>query len=255
MSLRFDWHRLSPLAAVLAASAVLASHVDAGTLPPEFFNEFDTTPSTTPGPSDFEVFFLGKVAIPTQDCGLQIDPFGCQNGIKVKYNARTNETVVTYSGSPLPPDKREHFGLNYGPQSNPPSVQVARKEWTFAGRSVSVPAPTIYNGLPPPATGTYDFAIIFMYEAIGTVPNAAGTWFEFPFAVGSPLDPLVGNFTKAKITLSDVEYFVSPTEIPLDTLNFASLPPTDPRFLPGGIPNGTILAPGKILKIGPPYLR
>jgi len=94
-----------------------------------------------------------------------------------------------------------------------------------------------------------------MYEAIGAVPNAAGTWFEFPFAVGSPFDPRVGNFTKAKITLSDVEYFVSPTEIPLDTLNFTGLPPTDPRFLPGGIPNGTILDPGKILKIGPSYLR
>jgi len=48
-----------------------------------------------------------------------------------------------------------------------------------------------------------------------------------------------------------VEYFVSATEIPLDTLNFTSLPPTDPRFLPGGIPNGTVLAPGQVLKIDP----
>lgn len=55
---------------------------------------------------------------------------------------------------------------------------------------------------------------------------AGGQWFELPY-YGSATPEFTLNYVgSGPITLSDAGYFISPTEIPLDNLNFGNDPPT-----------------------------
>ncbi len=108
--------RFSPLASTALATAfVLAGSVlgarPALAYPSEFFNEFDMSPSTG-NPTDFEITFAGAPSIPVQNAAdSATDPFangadlagGSTANAKVttSYNPVTNQTTVTYSGSPL----------------------------------------------------------------------------------------------------------------------------------------------------------
>jgi hypothetical protein len=71
-----------------------------------------------------------------------------------------------------------------------------------------------------------------------------GEWFEYPISLAGAQLTLSNPAGQSEV-LSNVEFFLNPTEIPLDQLNSQHLPPSDPRFqsVPG-IPNGTVLGPG-----------
>ena len=71
-----------------------------------------------------------------------------------------------------------------------------------------------------------------------------GEWFEFPISLAGAQLTLSNPAGQSEV-LSNVEFFLDATQIPLDQLNNQHLPPSDPRFqsVPG-IPNGTVLGPG-----------
>jgi hypothetical protein len=87
------------------------------------------------------------------------------------------------------------------------------------------------------------FAIEFVDATQGGL--TVGEWFEEPVNDIWTLS-FENDMASGDLTLSDAGFFISPTQIPLDQLNAADLPPTDPRFQPiPGIPDGTVLAPGQ----------
>lgn len=187
--------------------------------------------------------------IPTQIVSPLTDAFNSTNPITVAFDPIAGDTVVTFSGAPdpflLPGRTEPHFGLNNGQQPTPPLHFVSEFYTTSGASDGELPAPTAFRALAPPPSGTYDFAVVFRNEGVN------GDYTEIPFEVGAALDLSVGSFTDITITLSNVEYFISPTQIPLDDLNQTNLPPTDPRFMPSIIPDGSVLAPGQIASIVP----
>jgi len=77
-------------------------------------------------------------------------------------------------------------------------------------------------------------------------------YFEYPIST-SGAELTFDNPTLQSETLSDAGFFLSSTEIPLDQLNSAGLPPDDPRFqrVPN-IPNGTVLGAGASMSFSIP---
>ena len=74
---------------------------------------------------------------------------------------------------------------------------------------------------PPTGTPT-QFITVFANVTSGG--QTTGTWLEQPYTSGGPM-PMLTNFTNQPLTLSNVGFFLSPTEIPLDNLNFGDMPP------------------------------
>ncbi len=54
--------------------------------------------------------------------------------------------------------------------------------------------------------------------------SPAGEWFELPYTAGSPVPQITLTAGDQGITLSNVGYFLSPTQIPLDNLNLNDYP-------------------------------
>jgi hypothetical protein len=76
------------------------------------------------------------------------------------------------------------------------------------------------------------------------ISNTTREYFEFPISA-SGAELAFDNPTGQSETLSDVGFFLSSKEVPLNQLNSLSLPPDDSRFRPvSGIPNGTVLGAG-----------
>lgn len=222
----------------------------------DLFNQFDPLPSGGATPNNFEMVFQGNVTsvIPAQPLSNYTDAFLNPNPIKVSYSASSNTTTVTFSGSngfayPFGNTLDPHFGLDAGLQPATPLV-LSNEFWSLNGSDIqNLPAATIsrLNGgnsnLPDP------WAIIYLNETITGTSTTGGVWEELPFV--GPLSFQVTNGSAQSLTLSDVQYFVSNTQIPLDNLNFNDYPPNSSPFilLPGL--NGTVLGNGQTLDVSP----
>jgi hypothetical protein len=190
------WHASSipAIAALPAAGILLCVGGPAGAQQPpaEFFNEFDYAPTApTPGPTNFEIVFAGNVTckIPPQNqLDTSTDPFPNPNPITIVYDNAPNTTTVTFSGSPLVPGQRYHFGLNQG-FAPTPALQVVAKTWTYAAAPAS-PLP-IVNVATNPGTGPFKYQIIYV-EASFNPPGQGvtyGSWYEMPYTP-SPSNPI-----------------------------------------------------------------
>lgn len=109
---------------------------------------------------------------------------------------------------------------------------------TATGKLTNVQLPIINaaltstNNIPPV------FDTIFAFVTRDGVTS--GEYFEIPEGSGASVK--LNNPSGPPVTLTDAEYRLSPTELPLDLLNFTDLPPTGPGWTPlPGYPNGTVL--------------
>ncbi len=264
--------RFSPLASTALATAfVLAGSVlgarSALAYPSEFFNEFDMSPSTG-NPTDFEITFAGAPSIPVQNANdSATDPFANGNdlapggstanaSVTTSYNPVTNQTTVTYSGSPLKAGTHMHFGLNDGPPPSPyppNNLSVVSKTWTYSSNSgispVLMPAANIDLIQPHPIAGNAtEFLVIYLEAGFASGGPFYGSWFEVPFVAGPTttiawnaaegvleVDGLDESTGGADVSISNTEgqslhlqsegYFFSPAQIPLDQLNVTDFPP------------------------------
>jgi hypothetical protein len=248
----------------------LGSASPASAQPAEFFNEFDWAPTApTPGPTDFEIVFQGNVTglIPHQN---QHDPltnaFTHPNPITVVYNAAANTTTVTFSGSPLTPGQRYHFGLNQGFAHTPPLQPIA-KVWTYGSAQ---PSPLPIVAVAPPANlpthGHFNYAIIYLEAAFDQGGLTYGSWYEVPYIPGGTDQPmfLFGNCGTQPLFISNtgIELGMPVPTSPkckknptcaangklLNDLNFTLTPPPGQpgsRFVPIQFPPPAVLPPSK----------
>ena len=75
----------------------------------------------------------------------------------------------------------------------------------------------------PPAGGSTSFVTFFATVTSGS--QSTGQWFEVPYTTGTSPQLTLTNYTSSNETLSNVGYMLSPTLIPLDNLNYGTLPP------------------------------
>ncbi len=248
------------LGALLCAPALRPSPATAAPLPPEFRNWFVPVPSTPV--NDFTIIFKGNVLadIPAQDPTQTLtNPFAFGGASTITTSLDTNgNTDVVFSGATIAPgttfpypNGEPHFGLNDGsPISG--GLQVLSMSWSFGTTQLGgLPAPTFF--FTPLATGT-NFQFMTFFAQVGGI----GEWFEAPFTAGQPPQITIANTTTTPFTLFDAG--IDPTfgQIPLDQLNFNSLPPPGQPgspFIP--LPNldGTTLAPGQVVTVSTPEPR
>jgi hypothetical protein len=201
-------------------------------------------------PSDFvvEVTFVvsGTEAGPA---GSVLNPFGTGYTVTVTIQGDTTSYTFTpnaptkplvdfgalFQGLPQPPPKNSIPGLS------PQSVQL---DFQGGGQPLALPG----TGVSDQATGGPDFLVLYTQESLQGGASA-GEWYELPF---NPThgEITVGNNESNPITLSNVGYLISSTEIPLDQLNATDLPPSSFLSLPsldgavipgGGIINATVV--------------
>jgi len=141
-------------------------------------------------------------------------------------------TDVTFTGSNgiLASDAGEfsgqggtpHFGVDEL-STAPASLVDIGSFWTdssstlYALPDLSVIAPPVQSTAP-----NVKYATIFADVTAGG--NTVGEWFEIPYVNALPTIQL-SNGTNSDFTLSNVGFLLSPTEIPLDNLNFGTEPP------------------------------
>lgn len=142
------------------------------------------------------------------------------NGNTVVTFTGTNPVLSTYnfsygsSGNGLP-----HVGLD-GTAGNL-SLSIISQAWSNTSSSQATPALTVAN--PNPPGGSTSFVTFFATVTSGS--QSTGQWFEVPYTTGTSPQLTLTNYTSSNETLSNVGYMLSPTLIPLDNLNFNTLPP------------------------------
>jgi hypothetical protein len=250
--------------AIAAMSAGLARASGVPGLGGEAFNAFEPLPpsSMTGGATSFTIVFAGNVvsAIDTagtvNDTGL--NPFAyvnslLNNGGTTSVTAALDgngNTDVTFMGSNAIMSSSSfqfgnnlpHVGLSSSP-SGPASLDLLSQTWSNSSSSFTLPggvSVSVVNG-----GATDPFAIFFAQVTSGRLTS--GEWFELPYTAGTVPRLTLANYTSSAETLSDAGYYLSPTQIPLDDLNFGSNSPPgslNSPFIP--LPNlgGQTLSPG-----------
>jgi hypothetical protein len=168
-------------------------------------------------------------------------------------------TVVTYKGPPILPS----YHFDYGFQTNGKphfgfqgmnGTTILDEYWGIhiEGLNGTEEMPTLSVSNPQVAGLDFLWAILFADVTFADPTcsdsgKAGGEWFEDKYAFGASPTWTLANPTKCIEALSDVGYFLSSTEIPLDDLNFGSEPPPG---MPGSVFNplmaldGIDLCPG-----------
>ncbi len=118
--------------------------------------------------------------------------------------------------------------------TGPGSADIDALYW--GSPSNDEPSATIDVSTSTPVTSPYKYIVIN-----ATVGSGDQEWVEIPVAQSDPPSIDVADYGP-ELTLSDVQYFISPTQIPLEELNDGYVPPPDsPWQSVPGIPNGTHL--------------
>jgi hypothetical protein len=166
------------------------------------------------------------------------DPFANQTDIGPTGHTGDGDWLVpydgvhtndTYSGDPLDPVLIDsvHMGFDLGAVDNPLWDEVQPSAQFFAD-SHGVPLlefPAL-GAAPTPAVspgGPFHYVVIHMQAALGG-GSPAGEWFELPYTAGGPVPQITLTAGDQGMTLSNVGYFLSPTQIPLDNLNVQDYP-------------------------------
>ncbi len=138
----------------------------------------------------------------------------------------TNTDVFCYGGAGAPCNHMPHFGFDgllnpcFGETCS--TLQIIDQFWTD---EPTVTFPSLTFGGPPLTGPTVAWEIVFADVTRGG--TTIGQWFEMPYTTDhSPIFSFTNN-TAAPELLSNVGFFLSPTEIPLDDLNFGTDSPPD----------------------------
>jgi hypothetical protein len=185
---------------------------------------------------------LDPLINPFADYIQRFDPTGTST-ITTSLDAHGNTDVV-YTGPEIPSsylglldNGLPHIGLDKGTPP-PGGFNVLSAAWSDTG-SPTVGNVPILSFSANPAAGPPDllnagFIVVFVEATHNGVTS--GMWDELPFQEnGKSLIVTLSNFTADGLVLSDAGYFISPTQIPLDDLNFSGYPPpglAGSRFIP-----------------------
>jgi PEP-CTERM motif len=139
-------------------------------------------------------------------------------------------TTLTFSGPTLPENMSNipgqtsyHLGLDPSASNGSgPSLQLVKKYWTFS--ATKTPLPVVSMNGPPLDTGAIKYEVLFVNVTQSGVTG--GDWFEVPYTGSTPPMLTPTNYSGAPETISNAGFTLSPTLIPLDSLNFNDYPPT-----------------------------
>jgi hypothetical protein len=153
----------------------------------------------------------------------------------------SGNTVLVYSGSNAISNTESFGSPNPNPHfaaTSPTDPTILNQYWGPPSAPLNVPGVSVTA--PPVGPG---YTLIYVDATAQGL--TVGQWFEFP---GSVLQPIFTNNNAATgpVTLSDAGYLFSPTEIPLDMLNFSDEPPPNSpgsTFIPLPQYNGRVLTP------------
>ena len=239
---------IAALAAGLAIIAVPRSSIGAT----EAWNFFAPIPSGSW--NDFEVQFCGNMTdyIQLSASDANTNPF--QNGtLSTSYNPTptasclNGTTTATFAGgtgsygngstwetgnrAATSNGKIAHFGILNSASTGQNWLEADATYWTNTSTSLmpNIGLPSVVPTWPilppnPPIGPTSPFIISYIQDTAGV-----GQWFELPEpttgTTASPLDITLTNNDSTPLTFNNYGYFISPTLIPLDNLNFTGEPP------------------------------
>jgi hypothetical protein len=146
--------------------------------------------------------------------GNTVITFSDTNPIKHSYSGMFN-----YGGSS---NGKPHFGLDSS-SSGGTSVTMTSQKWSDQHNTQSTSSPAL--SIKGPATSGTHFKYVNFYVNVTAGGQTTGQWFEVPFNTGTSPKITLTNGSTDNLTLSNSGYFISPTLIPLDNLNFNSDPP------------------------------
>jgi hypothetical protein len=260
---------LAPTLTALCSQPASAVPVYQG--PAEAWNGFFTSPSLSPGPTNFEITFSGSPNIPTQTVTSGIDPFcqgttGCT--INSMYFSSTNTTTVTYMGNALQPNTQYHFGTLVADLDAFPACAV---NWSYpssppmAGPIVSVASEGKFEKY-----SKYKYSVVYLQASFQPKGGFSGSWYLMPYVPKGSDQPHLqfSNCGSRTLYVSNSGIVVG-IALPIDPrcrrdpacpeneqllsmLNFAEMPPpgySGSPFKPMQHP------PPKVLKPGPPASR
>jgi hypothetical protein len=174
-----------------------------------------------------------------------VNPFGTNGTIFSSYNALSNTTLVTFSGPGITNGGSAMVGL-----STTVSDQLQYKYWGISSTppgsaSLRLPAPSLF--VTTPLGSSNRFAILF--ATVQANGQTAGEWEELRVPVNQSFKFSIGNFDNldGSLTLSNVGFQLSNTQIPLEDLNTTDYPTNSFTPVPG-IPDGTSIDPGSSLQ-------
>lgn len=224
---------MQPRSMILTATVIAA--LGAGAARAECFNEFESLPKYAP--TIFVIVLKGNVIGAINIGAMKTDPtvnpfyYMTQHGgvgpSNVTATLVNGNTVVTFSGPAIPPGQTNtpghapHFGLDPS-AGNGGGAQftVLTQYWSNSTTKTQLPSLTIKS--PTLGTGTVKYETFF--ADVTRNGQTVGEWFEVPYTGTQPtFSPQV--FTPGNVTLSNVGFQLSNTEIPLDNLNFGIDPP------------------------------
>ncbi|MGA9866183.1 MAG: PEP-CTERM sorting domain-containing protein [Acetobacteraceae bacterium] len=221
------------IAALLCTTCLAGSGqaAPAGCPHPGIWN-FVPPSSPAAGASDFEVVLPGdQVGCATEVYNSFVSP-PQSGGFTPTYDPVHNDTTLTFSGpeNPATSPSPFHFGFggfvpgSAGGEGMLPPVTM---EWTFpSGPPVPVrPVGIAFNNF---AIGSTNYFVLFVDSEVPGSGLETANWFEFPFQGSYSYDLIPSGGT---VEVSDGQYFISPTEIPLSDLNFGNTPPNAAPFI------------------------
>lgn len=211
------------IASLWAMVVVLGSFARAG----EICNYFTAAPSQ--GGNSYTLILKGNVtnyiSASLTEADKLVDPFTYVNpytsSVQVSLLSDGN-TQVLFTGSTIPPgypfpltgNKGPHFGLQ-PMNGGPPKLDVLSQQWN------SLPAFSTISVEPPKPGAKYE--LVFAKSTDTSTGAITGAWFEVPFQPAGHKFTFQNNGGDT-VTLSDVGYFVTSTDYPLDQLNSILLP-------------------------------
>lgn len=234
----------------LIVTAVIAI-AGVGSATAECYNQF-CKPPTGYDPDECIFVFKGDITsiIDTNatNSDTTINPFayvnskivgGGTSSVTATYNSSKNTTTVIYSGTnPIKSsydfqykngNGQPHFGLDgsigAGIKGGGSELQVISQTWADTknpGNTTAMPSLSV-DVKNPPSAGKVDYIVFFANVTAGSATN--GQWFEVPFTPDTSPQIILTNYTNTSETLSGAGYYISDSYIPLDNLNFGSLPP------------------------------
>lgn len=235
------------------------------------YSFFATPPSYTPASDQSESFtlilkgnVLGQLNLSAVSADPTLNPFLYVNNNYFGGSGTTSVTgsvdgngntdvVFTGSNAILPSytfsygsssDNLPNFGLSTT-GSPAPTLTTLSSSWNVVP---DVGSPMVVNqpglSITPPQPGGSLAGYLVVYAEVTSGSQSSGQWFELPYTGTSPM---LTNYTNAPETLSNVGYFLSPTLIPLDNLNYGTEPPPGlpgSPFTPDPGADGMTLTPG-----------
>ncbi len=155
------------------------------------------------------------------------------------YNSLANATYVTFGGGNVSQNSLASIGFSWTGSAGP---MADGAYWSNGTNTTTAEIPI---SITSNATGSGEYAVVAL-ESTQT-GGADYSYAEFSFTPGTDPTITVTNDPAGPELIPDIGYFISPTQIPLDNLNFGSEPPAGfpgSPFIPLPSLDGTTLQNG-----------